>query len=202
MAISLWMALVGGMLGVAFGWRLGGALRGGVAAVCYRQCAVRVRGLLERFALQIGMRILTRPSIPRLGTPWHALQSPPTPSVSFALHPRPRTHSRQALFEDESQNRMDEAITLFEQIVNSKWFRSTSMILFLNKRVRWGTLPNTPVPVSLPPHAAHTHGLAYRIDMRLLASPRSPTLYIPLPPLAYPCPLLVPLHTPLYIPPT
>ena len=38
------------------------------------------------------------------------------------------------LFEDETQNRMDEAITLFDQIVNSKWFKQTSMILFLNKR--------------------------------------------------------------------
>jgi len=40
----------------------------------------------------------------------------------------------QVLFEDESMNRMDEAITLFEQIVNSKWFRETAIILFLNKR--------------------------------------------------------------------
>merc|ERR1712048_1408681 len=40
----------------------------------------------------------------------------------------------QVLFEDETQNRMEEALQLFEQIVNSKWFRSTSMILFLNKK--------------------------------------------------------------------
>jgi GTPase SAR1 family protein len=40
----------------------------------------------------------------------------------------------QVLFEDETQNRMDEAITLFDQIVNSKWFKQTSMILFLNKK--------------------------------------------------------------------
>jgi len=40
----------------------------------------------------------------------------------------------QVLFEDETQNRMDEALTLFDQIVNSKWFKQTAMILFLNKR--------------------------------------------------------------------
>merc|ERR1711865_739723 len=40
----------------------------------------------------------------------------------------------QVLFEDESMNRMDEAISLFDQIVNSKWFKQTSVILFLNKK--------------------------------------------------------------------
>jgi len=40
----------------------------------------------------------------------------------------------QVLFEDETMNRMDEAIQLFDQIVNSKWFKQTAMILFLNKK--------------------------------------------------------------------
>merc|ERR1711988_1803982 len=40
----------------------------------------------------------------------------------------------QKLFEDETQNRLDEAIQLFDQICNSKWFKSTAMILFLNKK--------------------------------------------------------------------
>merc|ERR1719387_1554427 len=40
----------------------------------------------------------------------------------------------QNLYEDETQNRMIEALTLFDQICNSKWFQDTSMILFLNKR--------------------------------------------------------------------
>jgi guanine nucleotide-binding protein G(i) subunit alpha len=31
------------------------------------------------------------------------------------------------------QNRLDEAINLFDQICNSKWFKTTDMILFLNK---------------------------------------------------------------------
>jgi len=41
----------------------------------------------------------------------------------------------QVLFEDETQNRMEEALQLFDQIVNSKWFKTTAIILFLNKKV-------------------------------------------------------------------
>lgn len=40
----------------------------------------------------------------------------------------------QVLYEDETQNRMTEAIQLFDQICNSKYFQNTAMILFLNKR--------------------------------------------------------------------
>jgi len=40
----------------------------------------------------------------------------------------------QVLYEDETQNRMTEALTLFEEMANSRWFVNTSMILFLNKR--------------------------------------------------------------------
>jgi len=40
----------------------------------------------------------------------------------------------QVLYEDASTNRMDEAVTLFEQICNHQSFIKTSMILFLNKR--------------------------------------------------------------------
>merc|ERR1711998_805966 len=40
----------------------------------------------------------------------------------------------QVLFEDETMNRLDEAIDLFNQIVNSKWFLTSSLILFLNKK--------------------------------------------------------------------
>jgi GTPase SAR1 family protein len=37
------------------------------------------------------------------------------------------------LYEDESMNRMEETLNLFEEICNSRWFRETSIILFLNK---------------------------------------------------------------------
>ena len=39
----------------------------------------------------------------------------------------------QLLLEDESVNRMQEALTLFDSICNSRWFEKTSIILFLNK---------------------------------------------------------------------
>lgn len=40
----------------------------------------------------------------------------------------------QVLFEDETTNRVEEALNLFDEICNSRWFEQTSMILFLNKR--------------------------------------------------------------------
>ena len=40
----------------------------------------------------------------------------------------------QVLYEDKDQNRMDEALALFNEIVNSRWFSKSGMILFLNKR--------------------------------------------------------------------
>jgi hypothetical protein len=40
----------------------------------------------------------------------------------------------QRLFEDESCNRMIEALDLFEDIVNNKYFAESSVILFLNKK--------------------------------------------------------------------
>jgi len=39
----------------------------------------------------------------------------------------------QVLVEDETVNRMNEALTLFDSICNSRWFVKTSIILFLNK---------------------------------------------------------------------
>jgi hypothetical protein len=40
----------------------------------------------------------------------------------------------QKLYEDETQNRMLEALDLFNEICNSRWFENTSIILFLNKK--------------------------------------------------------------------
>eukprot|EP01100_Stratorugosa_tubuloviscum_P004746 TRINITY_DN219_c1_g1_i1.p1 TRINITY_DN219_c1_g1~~TRINITY_DN219_c1_g1_i1.p1 ORF type:complete len:355 (-),score=144.66 TRINITY_DN219_c1_g1_i1:119-1183(-) len=40
----------------------------------------------------------------------------------------------QKLYEDETVNRMHESLKLFDEICNSRWFESTSIILFLNKR--------------------------------------------------------------------
>ncbi|KAI7862109.1 guanine nucleotide binding protein, alpha subunit [Spinellus fusiger] len=40
----------------------------------------------------------------------------------------------QVLIEDETINRIDEGLTLFQSICDSKWFLKTSIILFLNKK--------------------------------------------------------------------
>jgi len=40
----------------------------------------------------------------------------------------------QVLFEDASMNRMTEAVELFEEICNNRYFTNSSMILFLNKK--------------------------------------------------------------------
>ena len=42
-------------------------------------------------------------------------------------------HYHAVLFEDEKKNAMHESIQLFDEICNSKWFKKTEMILFLNK---------------------------------------------------------------------
>jgi guanine nucleotide-binding protein G(i) subunit alpha len=39
----------------------------------------------------------------------------------------------QMLYEDDTVNRMQESLTLFDSICNSRWFIKTSIILFLNK---------------------------------------------------------------------
>ncbi|EDR01603.1 heterotrimeric G-protein alpha subunit, GPA3-like protein [Laccaria bicolor S238N-H82] len=39
----------------------------------------------------------------------------------------------QVLLEDKLQNRMAESLVLFESVINSRWFRRTSIILVLNK---------------------------------------------------------------------
>ncbi|ESN96305.1 hypothetical protein HELRODRAFT_95386 [Helobdella robusta] len=40
----------------------------------------------------------------------------------------------QVLHEDETTNRMQESLKLFENVCNNKWFTDTSIILFLNKK--------------------------------------------------------------------
>ena len=42
-------------------------------------------------------------------------------------------HYAAVLFEDENKNAMLESLQLFEEITNSKWFKKTEIILFLNK---------------------------------------------------------------------
>ncbi|KAI8387300.1 guanine nucleotide binding protein, alpha subunit [Blakeslea trispora] len=57
----------------------------------------------------------------------------------------------QVLIEDETVNRMQEALTLFDSICNSRWFIKTSIILFLNKiDIFKEKLPKYPLKESFP----------------------------------------------------
>ncbi|ORZ02567.1 guanine nucleotide binding protein, alpha subunit [Syncephalastrum racemosum] len=57
----------------------------------------------------------------------------------------------QVLIEDETVNRMQEALTLFDSICNSRWFVKTSIILFLNKiDIFKEKLPKHPLKESFP----------------------------------------------------
>ncbi|KAI8578839.1 hypothetical protein K450DRAFT_244779 [Umbelopsis ramanniana AG] len=57
----------------------------------------------------------------------------------------------QVLIEDETVNRMQEALTLFDSICNSRWFVKTSIILFLNKIDRFAEkLPISPLADYFP----------------------------------------------------
>jgi len=55
-------------------------------------------------------------------------------SVTAVLFVAALSEYNQVLYEDETQNRMVESLQLFDEICNSKWFKETSMILFLNKK--------------------------------------------------------------------
>jgi guanine nucleotide-binding protein G(i) subunit alpha len=70
----------------------------------------------------------------------------------------------QLLFEDETVNRMQEALTLFDSICNSRWFVRTSIILFLNKIDRFKEkLPVSPMKNYFPDY----EGTGSSFDMRL-----------------------------------
>lgn len=57
----------------------------------------------------------------------------------------------QVLLEESSQNRLEESLTLFDSVVNSRWFSRTSVILFLNKiDVFAKKLPHSPLENHFP----------------------------------------------------
>ncbi|RKO97265.1 hypothetical protein CXG81DRAFT_26405 [Caulochytrium protostelioides] len=57
----------------------------------------------------------------------------------------------QVLLEDETMNRMQESLTLFDSICNSRWFVKTSIILFLNKiDIFKDKLPRSPMGKYFP----------------------------------------------------
>ncbi|KAI9431188.1 G-protein alpha subunit [Lactarius indigo] len=57
----------------------------------------------------------------------------------------------QVLLEEKNQNRMAESLTLFESVINSRWFLHSSIILFLNKiDVFKKKLPKVPLDKYFP----------------------------------------------------
>ena len=57
----------------------------------------------------------------------------------------------QSLYEDDTVNAMSEALKLFEETCNSRWFRKTSIILFLNKSDLFEfKIPNRPLALCFP----------------------------------------------------
>ncbi|KAF9275899.1 guanine nucleotide-binding protein subunit alpha [Mortierella alpina] len=74
----------------------------------------------------------------------------------------------QLLFEDETVNRMQEALTLFDSICNSRWFVKTSIILFLNKIDRFKEkLPISPMRKYFPDYEGgddYDQGLQYILN--------------------------------------
>eukprot|EP00485_Elphidium_margaritaceum_P021874 CAMPEP_0202713872 /NCGR_PEP_ID=MMETSP1385-20130828/60776_1 /ASSEMBLY_ACC=CAM_ASM_000861 /TAXON_ID=933848 /ORGANISM="Elphidium margaritaceum" /LENGTH=408 /DNA_ID=CAMNT_0049374411 /DNA_START=29 /DNA_END=1255 /DNA_ORIENTATION=- len=59
------------------------------------------------------------------------------------------SHYNRVLFEDETRNGMHESISLFNEIINLKFFRTTEMILFLNKKDLFAKLIREQVPLSV-----------------------------------------------------
>lgn len=57
----------------------------------------------------------------------------------------------QVLLEENTQNRLEESLTLFDSVVNSRWFSRTSVVLFLNKiDVFANKLPYSPLEKHFP----------------------------------------------------
>ena len=80
----------------------------------------------------------------------------------------------QLLFEDETVNRMQEALTLFDSICNSRWFIKTSIILFLNKIDRFKEkLPVSPMNNYFPDYEGKSFPLADYEDTDLLQAART-----------------------------
>lgn len=71
----------------------------------------------------------------------------------------------QLLFEDETVNRMQEALTLFDSICNSRWFIKTSIILFLNKIDRFKEkLPVSPMQNYFPDYEGESKTWAHSLQ--------------------------------------
>lgn len=82
----------------------------------------------------------------------------------------------QRLYEDETKNRMDEALELFKQINTSQWFRNTSFIVFLNKKDLFAEkIKTVPLTVWRPECTAvgYDEGTNYMVEQFLGQFPKS-----------------------------
>jgi len=81
------------------------------------------------------------------------------------------------LYEDQDTNRMHEALDLFEEICNSRYFKRTSMILFLNKRdLFYEKIQQVPLTVCFPDYRDvndYEHGSAF-IEAQFQARNKQP----------------------------
>jgi len=81
------------------------------------------------------------------------------------------------LYEDETTNRMHEALKLFKDICNTKWFAETAIILFLNKKdIFEKKIQKTPLTVCFPDYTgASTYDDASQyIEDQFLAQNENP----------------------------
>jgi GTPase SAR1 family protein len=95
------------------------------------QCRVRTTGIMETSISFDGfqMKIVDVGGQRNERKKWiHSFEN-----VSAVLFVAAISEYDQTLFEDESVNRIQEALTIFRDICNSRWFAESSMILFLNK---------------------------------------------------------------------
>ena len=69
--------------------------------------------------------------------------------VTAVLFVSALNHYHCVLFEDEKKNAMHESIALFDEIINSKWFKKTEIILFLNKKDLFAEAIRDEIPLSI-----------------------------------------------------
>jgi len=85
------------------------------------------------------------------------------------------------LYEDETTNRMHEALKLFKDICNTKWFAETAIILFLNKKDLFEKkIPQVPLTVCFPDYkgSSNYEEAARYIEDQFLAQNENPSKLI------------------------
>mmetsp|Transcript_11979 Transcript_11979/g.29488 ORF Transcript_11979/g.29488 Transcript_11979/m.29488 type:complete len:418 (+) Transcript_11979:1-1254(+) len=79
-------------------------------------------------------------------------------NVSCLLFVAAISSYNQTLFEDNTTNRLVEALDLFEEVSNSRWFSRTSIVLFLNKRDVFQEKIEEGIPITVCPELEDFQG--------------------------------------------